>query len=51
MQLVLEKGTMDRPLSNDTYFLENPKASLVYWFETGSHVSIDTHLLAYCNYT
>lgn len=39
MQLILDKGTTDRPLAPDGHFIENPKASLVYWFETGSHVS------------
>lgn len=39
MQLVLEKGTTDRPLPGDGHWIENTKSSLVYWFESGSHVS------------
>jgi hypothetical protein len=39
MQLVLDKGTTERALPNDCYVIENPKASLVYWFDGGSHVS------------
>lgn len=39
MQLVLDKGITDRPLQGDGHCIENAKASLVYWFETGSHVS------------
>ncbi len=41
MQLVMDKGTTDRPLPSDYHFIENTKASLVYWFEGGSHVSSD----------
>lgn len=40
MQLILDKGTTDRALAHDGYFIENSKASFVYWFETGSHVSV-----------
>ncbi len=40
MQLVLDKGTADRSLHGDYHAIENGKASLVYWFEGGSHVSI-----------
>lgn len=39
MQLVLDKGIIDRPMPGDAHIIENPKASFVYWFETGSHVS------------
>lgn len=39
MQLIMDKGVTDRPLPGDCQFIENSKASLVYWFETGSHVS------------
>ncbi len=39
MQLVLDKGTTDRSLPNDCHFIENSKTSLVYWYESGSHVS------------
>jgi len=38
IQLILEKGTTDRPLPNDCHFIENGKASLVYWFDSGSHL-------------
>jgi hypothetical protein len=38
MQLIMEKGTTDRPLPQDGHYIENQKASLVYWFEEGSHV-------------
>jgi len=39
MQLVLDKVTADKQLPNDCHFMES-KASLVYWFESGSHVSV-----------
>ena len=39
MQLVLNKGTRDKPLPNDCHLIETNHASFVYWFETGSHVS------------
>jgi hypothetical protein len=39
MQLVLDKGTIDKPMPNDCHILWNDKASLVYWFEDGAHVS------------
>jgi hypothetical protein len=38
MQLIMDKGTTDRPMPGDCHFIENTKASLVYWFEEGSHV-------------
>uniref|UniRef100_A0A8H7N1Q0 Uncharacterized protein n=1 Tax=Bionectria ochroleuca TaxID=29856 RepID=A0A8H7N1Q0_BIOOC len=38
MQLIMDKGTQDRALPGDCYCIENPRASLVYWFETGSHL-------------
>lgn len=38
IQLIMDKGTTDRPLPGDCHCIENSKASLVYWFETGSHV-------------
>ncbi|EOO00437.1 putative topoisomerase ii-associated protein pat1 protein [Phaeoacremonium minimum UCRPA7] len=38
MQLILDKGTTDRPLPGDCHFIENTKSSLVYWFEGGSHL-------------
>jgi hypothetical protein len=40
MQLILGKGTIDRPLHGDCYSLENSKSSLVYWFDSGSHVGL-----------
>jgi hypothetical protein len=39
MQLVMDKGTTDRTLPNECHMVMNDKASLVYWFEGGSHVS------------
>jgi hypothetical protein len=38
MQLIMDKGLTDRPLPGDGHCIENQKASLVYWFEAGSHV-------------
>ncbi|KAM5382838.1 hypothetical protein ACJZ2D_002229 [Fusarium nematophilum] len=38
MQLIMDKGVIDRPLPGDCHCIENSKASLVYWFETGSHL-------------
>lgn len=40
MQLIMDRGTTDKPLPGDCYFIENTKASMVYWFEGGSHVSL-----------
>lgn len=40
MQLIMDKGTTDRALPGDCHVIENNKASLVYWFEGGSHVSL-----------
>ncbi|CRK35529.1 hypothetical protein BN1708_019808, partial [Verticillium longisporum] len=37
MQLIMEKGTTDRPLPGDGHWIENTKSSLVYWFDNGSH--------------
>lgn len=39
MQLIMDKGTTDRALPNDCHVIENNRASLVYWFDGGSHVS------------
>ncbi len=39
MQLVMDKGTVDRTLPNDCHMVMNDKTSLIYWFEGGSHVS------------
>jgi hypothetical protein len=44
MQLVLDKGTTERPLPNDCHLIENHKSSLVYWFEDNSHVSCTSHI-------
>ncbi|RFU79868.1 hypothetical protein TARUN_2357 [Trichoderma arundinaceum] len=38
IQLILDSGSSDRPLPGDCYCIENPRASFVYWFETGSHL-------------
>ncbi|PCD28233.1 hypothetical protein FGRA07_03372 [Fusarium graminearum] len=38
IQLVMDKGTTDRPLPGDCHCIENAKSSLVYWYETGSHL-------------
>lgn len=46
MQLIMEKGTTDRPLPGDGHWIENTKSSLVYWFDNGSHVSLVSSLCA-----
>ncbi|KAH6605005.1 hypothetical protein Trco_006712 [Trichoderma cornu-damae] len=38
IQLILEGGSTDRPLPGECFCIENPRASFVYWFETGSHL-------------
>lgn len=38
MQLIMDKGVTDRQLSSDCHCIENGRASLLYWFETGSHL-------------
>ncbi len=38
MQLITEKAS-EKELPNHYYFLESPKASFIYWFDNGSHVS------------
>lgn len=38
MQLVLDKSVIDRPLPNDGISIENPTATFVYWFDSGSHL-------------
>lgn len=38
MQLIMEKGSTDRPLPGDGHWIENTSSSLVYWFESGSHL-------------
>ncbi|PHH65433.1 hypothetical protein CDD81_2537 [Ophiocordyceps australis] len=38
MQLVADKGLMDRAMPGDCHCIETSKASLVYWFETGTHL-------------
>lgn len=47
MQLILGLGTVDRPIAGDGYSIENPKASLIYWFETGSHLVSGGNLRIY----
>ncbi|KAI1078606.1 LIM-domain binding protein-domain-containing protein [Whalleya microplaca] len=37
INLTFEKGTSDKPLPNGCHFIENPKTSLTYWFDS-SHV-------------
>lgn len=49
MQLILDKGTTDRPLAHDCHFIENSRASFVYWFETGSHLVANGTLRAQFN--
>lgn len=39
MQLIMDKGTTDKTMPNDCHMIWNDKASLVYWFEDGAHVS------------
>jgi hypothetical protein len=39
MQFIMEQQTTDRPLQEGGHLVENPKASFVYWFDNGSHVS------------
>ena len=43
IQLITDRGTIDKPLHGDCHYIESPKASFVYWFDTGSHVSLDPH--------
>ncbi len=38
IQLIMDKGMTDRALPGDCHWIENTRASLVYWFDTGSHV-------------
>lgn len=38
MQLFMDKGGADRPLPGDGYCIENARSSIVYWYETGSHL-------------
>lgn len=39
IQLVMDKTTELQP-NNGRHVIENSKASMVYWFEGGSHVSV-----------
>lgn len=39
MQLIMDKTTELQP-SNGRHVIETSKASMVYWFEGGSHVSV-----------
>lgn len=45
MQLVMDKGTTDRTMPNDCHMIWNDKASLIYWFEDGAHVSFTSRTL------
>ncbi|EMR68649.1 putative topoisomerase ii-associated protein pat1 protein [Eutypa lata UCREL1] len=45
MQLTFDKGTVDKSLSNGSHFIENPKASLIYWYDN-SHVVANGSLRA-----
>ncbi|RDA92559.1 hypothetical protein CP533_0923 [Ophiocordyceps camponoti-saundersi (nom. inval.)] len=38
MQLFMDRGVTDRPLPGDCYCIENARSSIVYWYETGSHL-------------
>jgi len=38
MQLVVERGS-ERTLPNDGHYIESPKSSFIYWFDSGSQVS------------
>ncbi|KAI6783669.1 Adhesion defective protein-like protein [Emericellopsis cladophorae] len=49
IQLILDRGTMDRALPHDCHYVENSRASLVYWFETGSHLIANGTLRASFN--
>lgn len=42
MQLIMDKGLTDRPLPGEFHCIENQRASLVYWFESGSHVGFSS---------
>ena len=56
MQLTFEKGSVDRPLPNNCHFIENPKASLIYWYDNShvshplspSYVEVEADILAGC---
>jgi hypothetical protein len=39
MQLVVERVQGDRPMPGNCHALEIPKASFVYWYDGGAHVS------------
>ncbi|RCI13329.1 hypothetical protein L249_0322 [Ophiocordyceps polyrhachis-furcata BCC 54312] len=38
MQLFMDRGVTDRPLPGDCHCIENARSSIVYWYETGSHL-------------
>ncbi|KAK4122578.1 hypothetical protein N657DRAFT_681582 [Parathielavia appendiculata] len=38
MQLIMNKGTTEKTMPNDCHMVINDQASLVYWFEGGSHL-------------
>ena len=43
IQLIMDKGISDRPLPGDYHCIESSKTNMVYWFDTGSHVSRVPH--------
>ncbi|KAH7311717.1 LIM-domain binding protein-domain-containing protein [Stachybotrys elegans] len=38
MQLVLDKGLIDKALPGEYHLIEYSRATMLYWYETGSHV-------------
>ena len=38
MQFVVDKGTTERPLPDNSHWIENHKSSFVYWFDSGLHL-------------
>lgn len=51
MQLVMAQGTTDKILPDDCHWVENTRASLTYWFEDNSHVSLGLYIawLGFCD--
>lgn len=49
IQLIMDKGIADRPLPGDCHCIESPKTNMVYWFDTGSHVSLTFSVLKIIN--
>ncbi|KAF4612541.1 hypothetical protein G7Y89_g15591 [Cudoniella acicularis] len=46
MQLIMEKGT-EKDLPNNGHYIESPKSSFVYWFDTGSQLVANGTLRAH----